>query len=313
MHQAIFKDSQQQELFDRQGYVITPFIDKATVAFLDKTFDELHPNIPEKGFISGSYSTDFDYKKKASTLIAETFAPSFNELFQDYEPFGGAFLFKVPSPESELMIHQDWTIVDEDKYYALNVWVPLIDITPENGTLMVLPGSHHQKLNALRAPTLPYFFSGHEEEVKKYLVPTYIPAGHAVVLNQSVVHYSSANKSNSIRKAITAGVKTKGAKLRLYYNDLNDDKNELEMFEQEDDFLISFDNFFTDIMSRPKIGESKGKFDYKVPSYSNEDFNQLMIQMQKDAGHAPKNSPESTPKSKGGFLSQLKRLVGIGN
>ncbi|MGK0390715.1 MAG: hypothetical protein ACI94Y_003475 [Maribacter sp.] len=311
MHQAIFKDPQQQELFDKQGYIITPFIDRETVAFLDKTFDELHPNLPDKGFISGSYSADFEYKKKASDLIAQTFEPSFKRLFQNYTPFGGAFLFKVPSPESELMIHQDWSIVDENKYYALNIWVPLIDITPENGPLMVLPGSHYQKLNTLRAPTLPYFFSGHEEEVKKYLVPAHIPAGHAVVLNQSVVHYSSANNSTVVRKAITAGVKSEGAKLRLYYNDMKDGKDELEMFDQEDDFLISFEDFIGEIFSRPKIGESKGKFDYKVPSFEKEEFNQLMIGMQKNAGHAPKNIPAA--KGKGGFLSQLKKFVGIGN
>lgn len=304
-HQAIFKDPEQQALFDQQGYVVTPFINQETVQFLDQQFDELHPVLPEKGFISGSYSSDFEYKKKASDLIAQTFEPSFQRLFQNYTPFGGAFLFKVPSPESELIMHQDWTIVDEDKYYALNIWVPLIDITPENGALMILPGSHYQKLNALRAPTLPFFFSGNETEMKKYLVPQYIKAGQAVVLNQSVVHYSPPNNSKVVRKAITAGVKTKGAKLRLYFNDLKDDKDELEMFEQKDDFLISFDDFMTDIFSRPKIGESQGKFDYKVPSYNTDEFKKLMKQMQIDSGHAPQ--------TKGGFLSQLKRLVGIGN
>ena len=95
---------------------------------------------------------------------------------------GGAFLFKMPSENSELMMHQDWTIVDEGKYYALNVWVPLTDINEKNGALMVLPGSHFRSIQTLRAPTLPFFFSGNENILKEHLVPLYVKAGEAVIV-----------------------------------------------------------------------------------------------------------------------------------
>ncbi len=322
MPPAIFKNPEHQELFDKQGFIVLPFLDSEDVDFLDKTFDEMHPELPTSGgFISGSYSQDFAYKKKASDTIHDTFMPHFKRLFKDFQAIGGAFLFKLPSPNSELIAHQDWTIVDEDKYYALNVWVPLTDTHAENGPLMVLPGSHYQKFKVLRAPTLPFFFTGNETVVKENLIPLYVKAGHTVILNQSLVHYSPANVSTKIRKAITAGVLSKDAKLRLYFKDNNSDKEELEMFSQDRDFLISFDDFFSDIFQRPKMGKSEGTIPYKVPSFSKEEIEPMLQGMRTEAGFAvapkPKTKPPTVPTSEApiaqaSFFDKLKRFVGFG-
>ena len=206
----IFKDDKQQELFDKQGYVVAPFIDEAEVKQLNDLFDQLHPNLPPGGgFVSGSYSSDFEYKKKASDAILEVLNKHYERLFENYQAFGAAFLFKMSSETSELAVHQDWTIVDETKYVALNCWIPLTDINETSGGLQVLPGSHYPAYNTLRAPTVPFFFSGNEDAVAPQTLPMYVKAGEAVILNQSVIHYSPPNRSGKIRKAITAGVKPK--------------------------------------------------------------------------------------------------------
>ena len=321
MPPAIFKNPEHQELFDKQGFIVLDFLNPEDVEFLDKTFDEMHPELPsDGGFVSGSYSQDFDYKKKASDTIRDTFMPHFERLFKDFQAIGGAFLFKMPNPNSELIAHQDWTIVDEDKYYALNVWVPLTDIHAENGPLMVLPGSHWQKFKVLRAPTLPFFFTGNESVVKENLEPLYVKAGQTVILNQSLVHYSPPNLSDKIRKAITAGVLSKEARLRLYFNDTQSDTGELEMFEQDSDFLIRFDDFFADIFQRPKMGKSMGKVEYRVPSFTKEELSPMVRGMKRKAGfHVPElevvvaeeKAPEivENPVS---FFDKLKRFVGFG-
>jgi hypothetical protein len=206
------------------------------------------------------------YKKKASAAIVQQFSRAYEALFVDYMPFGGAFLYKVPGENSALAAHQDWTIVDEEKYVALNCWVPLCDVTKENGALHVLPGSHYDNIKTIRAPTLPFFFSGHEDEIMRQLIPMEVKAGTAVILNQSVIHYSSPNKSTSVRKAITAGIKSKGAQMYFHYKVPN--RNELEVFEMEDDFLISFNDFANDIGQRPYLGKSIGFISYKLPEWS---------------------------------------------
>jgi ectoine hydroxylase-related dioxygenase (phytanoyl-CoA dioxygenase family) len=262
---AIFQDPEQQALFDRQGYITLPFLSAEQIAELDQYFDETHRQLPASGFVSDSYSSDFERKKKASDKIVSVFQSSYDRFFQNYTPFGGSYLYKIPSEDSDLVLHQDWTIVDEEQYLALNVWVPLCDIHADNGPLMVLPGSHYPSFPVLRAPTLPFFFSGNEEVVMKHLIPLHVKAGEAVVLNQSLIHYSPPNRSGRIRKAITAGVKTQGAPMIFHYYDQKKGAPEVEAFAQEDDFLIRFENFFEDIFQRPKMGTSLGTSAYRLP------------------------------------------------
>ena len=292
----IFKDESMQTLFDKQGFVIAQFIVPAEVKQLNDLFDELHPVLPAEGFISGSYSSDLAWKKKASNAIVEILSKQYERLFVNYQPFGAAFLFKMPSQNSELGVHQDWTIVDENKYVALNCWIPLTDINEINGGLHVLPGSHYPAYHTMRAPTVPFFFSGNEAAVIPETVPMYVKAGEAVILNQSVIHYSPPNRSDKIRKAITAGVKSAGAPMKFHYKAPDKNDGKLEAFVMPEDFLISFDDFYKNIFERPKLGESAGYIDYTSPVLPKQDVLNLISNLKASAGFASnKPVPVSTP------------------
>ncbi len=293
MSKRIFKSDEHQALFDKQGFIVLPFITPDEVGQLDKLFDELHPNLSSGGFFSGSYSGDIDYKKKASDAVVKIFTRAYEELFVNYTPFGAAFLYKVPGENSELAAHQDWTIVDETKNVALNCWVPLCDVTKENGALSILPGSHFDNFNVIRAPTLPFFFSGDDEMVVKELVPMEVSAGTAVILNQSVIHYSPPNRSNTIRKAVTAGLKSKDAQMYFHYK--LPDKDELEVFEMDDSFLISFKDFANDIGKRPYLGKSIGFIPYQLPQLRGAALYEKLKEMKEKAGFEMSTRPEFLP------------------
>lgn len=308
----IFKNESYQKLFDKQGFIVLPFLDEKDVKKLDTFFDELHPEISNKGFFSGSYSTDFAYKKKASEGIVDVFSSYYKDLFIDYTPFGAAFLCKMPGKNSALAAHQDWTIVDEEKDVALNCWVPLCDITLDNGPIMILPGTQFVNTRALRAPTLPFFFSGNEDVIHCQLEPMLVKAGSVVILNQSVIHFSPDNTTNEIRKAITAGIKSSGAQMVFHYKIPN--KNELEVFEQEDDFLIKFDNFFEDIGKRPKNGKSIGFIPYELPNYDRDKLVQAIAEMKKNAGFElrpfPSEKKDIEKKNSPFLLKKIAQLIG---
>lgn len=295
MAKRIFKNDSHQALFDKQGFIVLPFINHEEVQTLNNFFDELHPNIAQSGFFSGSYSSDSNYKKRASEKIVEVFNRAYQELFINYTPFGGAFLYKVPGANSELAAHQDWTILDEQKNVALNCWVPLCDVTLENGPIMILPGSHFDNFNVIRAPTLPFFFSGEEQMVLKELIPMEVKAGTAVILNQSVIHYSPPNMGNTVRKAITAGIKSKDAQMYFHYK--VPEKDELEVFEMNDDFLISFNDFANDIGKRPYLGKSIGFMPYKLPQLNGNELYAKLKEMKVKAGFAMAHSSSSIESS----------------
>jgi hypothetical protein len=316
MAKRIFKNEEHQELFDKQGFIVLPFLTAEEVAILDKRFDELHPNINQGGFFSGSYSTDSEYKKTASEFIVQTFSRAYAELFIDYQPFGGAFLYKVPGANSALAAHQDWSIVDERLNVALNCWVPLCDVTMENGPIMIMPGSQFDKLNVVRSPTLPFFFSGDDDMVVDQLIPMEVKAGTAVILNQSVIHYSPPNMSDKIRKAITAGVKSEGAQMYFHYK--VPDKDELEVFAMPDNFFISFKNFIEDMGKRPYLGKSIGVIPYKMPQYRGESLQAKLREMKTNAGFTfteptktaePEKEPIVAPATE--KRSFVKRLLSI--
>jgi hypothetical protein len=285
----IFKNTEHQYLFETQGYVKIQFLDKSQIDFLNKTFDELHPQLPESGFVSGSYFSDYNYKRKASDIILEVFTPSYERIFKDYTAFGGSFLFKMPSKNSDLVLHQDWTIVDENKAVALNCWVPLCDTSIENGTLMVLPGAHNYNFQVHRAPTLNFFFTGNEDLIMQHLVPTNAKAGEAVILNQSLVHYSPPNLSGEIRKAITAGVKTINEPMLFFYHNQKAAKNELDVYSMEEDFLIRFDNFAKDIFAPPINGQYIKTIPYQLPKPDRNELENMIFDFLRKSGYKIKD------------------------
>ncbi|MEY3501560.1 MAG: hypothetical protein RL308_3233 [Bacteroidota bacterium] len=289
----IFINEKHQATFDRQGFVIIPdFLLKEEVIHMDRFFDEMHPNLPNDGFFAGSYSPDMAYKQKVSKEIKHIYHRAYETFFKDYTPFGGAFLFKMPSENSDLFIHQDWTVVDESKHLALNIWVPLCDINMENGALMVIPGSHFANYPTLRAPTMRYFFDHDIKTTMQQLEPIIVKAGTAVVLNQSLVHYSPPNRSGTIRKAITSGLKTKDAQMIFHFSDPQKPSLQIENFEVGDDFFIQFDDFFSDIYKRPIMGRSIGNFEYSVPMLSGIELKDQFGKMRISAGFSPVEYPE---------------------
>lgn len=257
----IFKDAVLQQQFDTDGFVKLTLLEEADVADLLALYNNYFPN-PSNNFFSSSYENNFKLKKEISDAIGKIVLPRLETVFCDYTWFGSAFLSKGNGPRSEMPMHQDWTIVDETKFVALNIWTPLQQTTEQNGTLEVLKGSHRWH-KALRAPTLPFYYEGYQQVLKEKLLAIPAKATEAVVLNQAVVHYSKANTTNAMRVAITSGIKSKGAPMIFHYWNKNT-PGKIEQFSQEDDFLIRFTDFHQSIFKRPTIGNSNGLKDFNL-------------------------------------------------
>lgn len=312
----LFQSNELQKEFDKNGFVKIPFLQQDDIDELLRIFWELHPNVGAKGFQSSSYSNNFAYKKECSDRVTEVFNKHFKRIFKNYRAFGSAFLFKQPDEFSELPVHQDWTIVDEEKFVALNIWVPLCDTDETNGTLYVLPGSQYGLVKPLRCPTLPMFFEGNEQLMIEHCTPMRVKAGEAVVLNQSIVHYSPPNKSNTIRIAITSGIMSAEPKMVFHYRS-PDMKDKVEMIEMPDDFLIRFEDFFQKIYDRPNLGISIGHKEYTPPVYSKEALLSLLAEMKsKTSLTTPisKNTKEpvqALPPERKSLLRRLLDSVGV--
>lgn len=292
MVNAIFKNTEQQQQFEQDGFLKINLLTNENILELKELYKKYYPN-PSQDFYSSSYDNSFEIKKEMSDAIGKIILPNLENLFIDYTWFGSAFLSKGNGPRSEMPMHQDWTIVDENKFIALNIWTPLQDTNEENGTLEVIKGSHKWH-SELRAPTLPFYYNGFQDKLKSKLISIPTKATEAIVLNQAVIHYSKANKTNAIRLAITTGIKSKDAPMIFHYWDKNE-PNSIEQFKQEDDFLIRFTNFHKTIFQRPEIGESIGKKPFKLHLANENEINILA-------------SPQSETTSKT-FFQKIKEWV----
>lgn len=272
MVKPIFKDDTLQKQFEADGFVKIPLLAMQDVEALKAVFQQYFPN-PSSDFFSSSYENDYPRKKEISEAIGTILLPQLEKMFVDYSWFGSAFLSKGNGTRSEMPMHQDWTIVDEAQFVALNIWTPLQDTNEENGTLEVIKGSHRWH-SELRAPTLPFYYNGFQHALKNHLTCIPVKATEAIVLNQAVIHYSKPNKTNEIRLALTTGIKSKEAPMLFHY--WNKEKpDEIEQFKQEDDFLLRFTDFHQTIFQRPVTGESIGTKAFQLKTATQEEVGKL--------------------------------------
>lgn len=272
MKEPIFKDPEIQRKFDEDGFVKISLLSDHEVDALAQMRMEY---FPEKGsvFFSSSYLDDYDLKMEISDKITSTINDSLAKQCENFRLIGAAYLIKGIGKHSEMPMHQDWTIVDEQQFYAANVWIPLTDTDEKNGALEFMKGSHKWN-EALRAPTLPMSFAGLEEKIRSKL--TLVPAkkGEVIILNQATIHYSKPNMTDEIRPAITCGMISEKAPLKFHYWDK--ERSQIEEFAQEDDFLLRWENFMDAIYKRPLMGTSKQFFDYSIPRWNENELNQLI-------------------------------------
>ena len=248
----IFKDSALQQEFDENGFVKINLLDAAVIEKLTSLFHQIHTNLESNTFNSSTFFKTKKRKLEIRDALYSIFLPYFETIFCNYTYIGSSYLYKTKGQNSAVQPHQDWTIVDEHKYVAINIWTPLIDTNEQNGTLYVLPGSQAQKQFTLRAPTIPFPYQNRMNKVIKDCIPTNAKAGEAVILNQSLIHYSSPNLADDIRIAITSGIKSKDAPMIFHYQ--NEHKH-IERYAVPEDFLSDFDDFSKDIYERPKHGK----------------------------------------------------------
>lgn len=272
MKLPIFKDQQLQNQFDTEGFVKFRLFDEDEIQTLAHYCKSYFPEHTE-GFFSSSYLQDFKLKEEISGKITEIIDPKIKKHLVDYRSLGAAFLIKGIQAKTEMPLHQDWTIVDESRYYSLNVWIPLSATNEDNGTIEVVKGSHLWS-EGVRAPTLPFYFDGFQEELKKELTVINTIPGEVVILNQAIIHYSKPNTTNEVRPAISAGIISKEAQLLLHYWNKKT-PSKIETYVQEDDLFLKFENFQQDIFKRPK-GQRIGIKKYTTPKIDEVKFRELL-------------------------------------
>jgi ectoine hydroxylase-related dioxygenase (phytanoyl-CoA dioxygenase family) len=102
--------------------------------------------------------------------------------------------------------HQDksyWP--DANSNPVITVWIPLVDSTPENGCLHLIPGTHTKRVIKHERETYSGtgFLAIGEEHVKgRQILRIPMNAGSAILFNDRLLHMSTPNNSDHVRWSV---------------------------------------------------------------------------------------------------------------
>jgi ectoine hydroxylase-related dioxygenase (phytanoyl-CoA dioxygenase family) len=247
----VLNDQNLEKKFQEDGYVIIPFLSDEEVKFLRDKFFELLPksggNITasDTGFDMPEITYDFtfidkniEFKREVYDIISKKFGPNMDKWLNNYQPIIANYIRKK-SDQGEVPLHQNWSFADEKKCCTVSIWCPMVDATIQNGTLQVVPGSH-KRFGEVRGPMVPWELENIRKEIiDNYLVPIEIPAGHAVILDDSIIHYSAINTTNDLRLAIQLICIPKEMPSWHYHKGPNSGEN-VDILEVDKDFYMEF-------------------------------------------------------------------------
>jgi len=279
----VFSDTALESEFQQQGFVVVPFLAKDEVKQLKQAFFDGLPqsgghlgpedeNVKTKQAITYDFTfidKNSDYKQQVFDTITAAFDTHTNRYLDRYIPIIANFIRKK-TDDGEVPLHQNWAFLDEKLGTSVSIWCPLVDSNEENGTLQVVPGSH-KRFGAVRGPMI----RSELEDIKhgiieQHLQPINIKAGEAVILDDSIVHYSAINKTDDLRLAIQLILLPQEIPSIHYHMDHSKSREHVEVLEVDRAFYMTFNPWKKPAADIKRIHD----FAYTPFSLTLEEFNQ---------------------------------------
>lgn len=259
----VFNDSDLNDTLKRDGIVKfnIPDFNAESYSQLLKDIVDGYPHEFESTFYGSVSIADLDIKRKVDTEIASLLTSKLTSSFVNHRLLTYFFLVKGKGDNSVLRLHQDWNIIDERKYRAYNLWIPLSDSSVKNGTLFAIKGSHNFPLN-IRGAAIPPKYASQFETAKKYLTPFNVKTGEALLFDSSLLHYSPPNHSKNSRTAIINNVIPADAETMCFHGKEKDGQLEVNRYDVPDDLFIHYNDFNNQKDSPNPVGVHQETIDY---------------------------------------------------
>lgn len=195
---------QLEEELNHTGYAIIDLLNEEEVETF-KTEYKLHFGHIDRtpGRFTTLQDAGKDYKKKIHAFIVKQLEVPLGKYFKDYIIPVSQFYTKKAFTSGDIDLHADSTLLlnhQLEPHYA--VWVPLIEVNKDNGTLTVVPFSH-RVTQALFASSLGGYHHEHMDWLRQFEIPLHLKPGQAVIFDNNLLHNSTANKSSFDRLVFT--------------------------------------------------------------------------------------------------------------
>lgn len=213
----LFKDEFDEQNFVQNGFVVKQILQENELNEILKCFYQYHSeNIsglnPMLRF--GDPSTNIEIHNKLSSLLELPLS----KFFSSFKYNANHFIIKGANDDNVFKLHQDWNVVDENKYIAAHCWIALEKISKANGGLFAIPGSHNWS-NTIRSGSFGIRFLELTSEIKQQIISFELMPGEAVIYHQALFHGSFPNLTSISRKVCLASVRPSHAEMIYYHKD----------------------------------------------------------------------------------------------
>ncbi|HWB62931.1 MAG TPA: phytanoyl-CoA dioxygenase family protein [Chitinophagales bacterium] len=259
----VLRDPELQEQFNRDGYVVVPFLTPEDIQKIKAVYDEFSNPSMDNAFYISIMSRDAEYRKQIHQRISEIVWPRANYYLDDYRFINCSFAVKRAGmgAQSEFDIHSGITFTDEKKFVSITIWSPLQDVGLENGCMYALKGSHKLYSEPRKSPAFKSPFRNIKEYLKnKYI--TYLPmkAGEGFLFDHRLIHGSPPNNTNQVRIATLNALTPKESPILLYTNvtpDLEDGNLKVYEFKKDNYYMLDVATTEPDVPEVELVGYDK--------------------------------------------------------
>lgn len=216
-HEPIFRDRELNKRLFEEGYITLPFLNAEELESLKEIFWQYHKKEEVEGLYVSAHYKNVDTIDQISKQIQDVFKRAIDEHIENGMTLGGTFISKPPNQTEPLQPHQDWSIVDESRFRSFTIWVPLEDVTEENGCMYVLPGSNNYA-RGYRHISIDSIYGQIYNTVWEHMLPVHLKAGEAIVFDHAIGHASKPNTTSEVRIAATHSLISRNPEMRFYWN-----------------------------------------------------------------------------------------------
>ncbi len=233
----MFRDEQHNAHFDRKGFLTLPCLSEAECEALRAAYAGLESATLRLGFSASVMSSDLRFREAVNLATTALFDRIIDELFVGYRLCFSNFVTKRAQNADVLKLHQDPTFVSEPAFESVNIWIPLEDVSPENGCLFVVPGS--QRLNrAVRGTNRRFPYDELLPAIEaNYVRAVPLKAGEACIMSQRTFHGSYGNAAKRDRISVAAiAVPSASIPIYCYQGRLSNGDAVVDVFQVDDEF-----------------------------------------------------------------------------
>lgn len=248
MGRKYLNDEKLNEQLVTDGYATVRLLSDESVDRLLSIFHESHKD-GVGPFYATAHHQDTELRKRMSEGILNELSPVAEKVFNQVNLLGGSYIVKTNSDNSPLHPHQDWNIVDEDKFRSFNIWVPLVDLSENNGAIEVLPKSHSWQ-RGYRHASIPCAYQQVHQLVWDNMKPLFLKAGEALIYDHALLHASKANATDEPRIAVASGVIPSEAQMYFYWNN----NGAIAKYESNPEFFMT-KNIFEEPKGLHKVAD----------------------------------------------------------